>query len=112
MAAYPVLSECGCYSLMRLAENSRALIRIDAPSGGMTIPFLKDILRQAKLFVRPFQTDISIDEAKKFCSPQEVNILVIPYNKFNPEFCSCQSRRSFARSVMSTFPLSILETHC
>lgn len=72
MAAYPVLSECGGYSLMRLAENSRVLIRIDAPSGGRTIPFLQDILRQAKLFLRPLQVDISLEEAKKYCAPKEV----------------------------------------
>ena len=66
IAAYPVLSECGGYSLMRL-------VRIDAPSGGMTIPFLRDILRQAKLFLRPLQVDISFEEPKKFCSPKEVS---------------------------------------
>jgi len=63
--AYPVLIFCGGYTLMRLAENSRELVPIDCPDGGMTIPFLKDILQQAKLYVRPLQTDITAKEAKK-----------------------------------------------
>ena len=52
---------------MKLAENSRELVSIDGPDGGMTIPFLKDILRQAKLYVRPLQMDITVKEAKKLC---------------------------------------------
>ena len=68
---YPVLNTCGGYTLMRLAANSRGLIPIDGPDGGITVPFLKDILRQAKLFVRPLQTDVSIEEAKKLCATKE-----------------------------------------
>lgn len=68
---FPVLDSCGGYTLMRLGENSRGLVIIDGPGGGMTIPFLKDILRQAKLFVRPLQCDISVEEAEKFCVIKE-----------------------------------------
>lgn len=57
---------------MRLAENSRELVCIDGPHGGMTIPFLKDILRQAKLYVRPLQTDITVKEVKKLCITNEM----------------------------------------
>ena len=57
---------------MRLAENSRELVSIDGPDGGMTIPFLKDILRQAKLYVRPLQMDITVKEAKKLCTTSEM----------------------------------------
>ena len=70
--AYPVLIACGGYTLMRLAENSQELVSIDSPDGGMTIPFLKDIPRQAKLYVRPLQMDITVKEAKKLCTMSEM----------------------------------------
>lgn len=68
---FPVLDSCGGYTLMRLKESSRNLIPIDSPDRGMTIPFLKDILRQAKLFVCPLQCDISAEEAEKYCCTKE-----------------------------------------
>ena len=61
---------------MRLGENSRGLVPIDGPDGGITIPFLKDILRQAKLLIRPLQQDMSIEDAKKLCvQPDEVGVI-------------------------------------
>lgn len=70
---FPVLDSGGGYTLMRLKENSRELVPIDGPDGGMTVPFLKDILRQAKLFVRPLQSDITKEEAEKFCKSAGVS---------------------------------------
>ena len=43
---------------MRVSENSRSLVAIEGPTGGVDVPFLKDILRQAKLYVRPLQCDV------------------------------------------------------
>ena len=60
---------------MRLAENSWELVSIDDPDGGMTIPFLKDILHQAKHYVRSLQMDITVKEAKKLCTTSEM----VPY---------------------------------
>ena len=48
--SFPIL-ECGGHTLMRVSENSRDLVAIEGPDGGVTVPFLKDILRQAKLYV-------------------------------------------------------------
>lgn len=70
-SSFPVLESCGGYTLLRLGENSRELIPVDGPDSGMSIPFLKDILRQAKLFVRPLQSDISKEEAARLCSLKE-----------------------------------------
>ena len=64
ISAFPVLSECGGYSLMRVADNSRDLIAIDGCEGGANVSYLKDILRQAKLYVRPLQCDISEDRQR------------------------------------------------
>ena len=62
MDKYPVLESCGGYSLLRLAENSHKLLEIDGPDGGMSVPFLKDVLNQAKLYIRPLQNDILLTE--------------------------------------------------
>ena len=58
LEAFPILDDCGGYTLMRVAENSRNLIAIEGPDGGTTVTFLKDILRQAKLYLRPLQCDV------------------------------------------------------
>ena len=62
---FPILEECGGYTLMRVSENSRDLVAIEGPDGDVTIPFLKDILRQAKLYVRPLQCNIPEDRLKQ-----------------------------------------------
>ena len=49
---------------MRVSENSRDLVAIEGPDGGVTVTFLKDILRQAKLYIRPLQCDIPEDRLK------------------------------------------------
>lgn len=63
--AFPILDECGGYTLMRVADNSRELVAIEGPDGGVTVTFLKDILRQAKLYIRPLQCDVPEDKLKK-----------------------------------------------
>ena len=64
LEAFPILDECGGYTLMRVSENSRDLVGIEGPDGGVTVPFLKDILRQAKLYFRPLQCDIPGEKLK------------------------------------------------
>ncbi len=68
---FPVLDSCGGYTLLRLKENSRKLVAIDSPDCGITVPFLKDILRQAKLYICPLQCDVLTKEAEKFCSSDQ-----------------------------------------
>ena len=64
LEAFPILSECGGYTLMRVSDNSHDLVAIEGPDGGVTVPFLKDILRQAKLYVRPLQCDVPQEKLK------------------------------------------------
>ena len=59
--SFPVLVSSGGYTLMRLAENSHTIVEIEGPDSGLTVVFLKDILNQAKLYLRPLQKDI-LDE--------------------------------------------------
>ena len=69
------LDDCGGYTLLRLAANSTSLIEIKPPKGGMTVRYLKDIVKSAKLFVRPLQADI---ESEEYMFP-EVNIMPPTY---------------------------------
>ena len=57
---FPVLDSC------RLGENSRALVEIKGPDSGLTVRYLKDILNQAKLYIRPLQSDISEEDMKPY----------------------------------------------
>ena len=59
METFPQLNSCGGYTLCRLSDNSHSLIEIDYPAKGLSVPYLKDILNQAKLYIRPLQSDIS-----------------------------------------------------
>ena len=64
LAEYPQLEAAGGYSLLRLSENSRELVEIETPGRGLTVPYLKDIVRQAKLYIRPLQCDLQITDVK------------------------------------------------
>ena len=60
--AFKQLEDCGGYTLLHLASNSTQLIEIESPKKGLTVTYLKDIVKSAKLFVRPLQIDIECDE--------------------------------------------------
>ena len=59
--AFTAPNDCGGYTLHRLSSNSTDLITIEPPRGGVTVRYLKDIVKSAKLFVRPLQADIHVD---------------------------------------------------
>ncbi len=83
MEAFPILDECGGYTLMRVAENSRDLVSIEGgPDGGICVLFLKEILRQAKLYVRPLQCDLPEDKLKSLNMQAKeviIDVIVIYY---------------------------------
>ena len=59
MVAFPALAEGGGYELMRTKQNnSRELCVIPPLSGGYTAEYLKAIVGQAKLYIRPIQKDL------------------------------------------------------
>ena len=64
---FPQLDTCGGYTLLRLNDNSHNLIEIEHPAKGMTVPYLKDILNQAKLYVRPLQRNIAEGDSYQVC---------------------------------------------
>ena len=72
MKEYPVLENSGGYTLLRLAENSHNLVEIEEPMDGLiTVEYLKDILKNATLYIRPLQCDIVYEDMKKYI-PAEV----------------------------------------
>ena len=52
---YPKLLLIRSYKLMRMSDVGRVLVNITVPEGGMTVSYLKDIVRQARLYVSPTQ---------------------------------------------------------
>lgn len=67
MKAYPVLENSGGYTILRLAENSYDLVEIEAPMDGLiTVEYLKDIVKNAILYIRPLQRDILYEDMKQY----------------------------------------------
>lgn len=70
METYPVLESCGGYTLLRLSENSHSMVEIEGPDGGVTVHFLKDVLNQAKMYIRPLQKDITIHDMRPYLNTE------------------------------------------
>ena len=66
MAAFPKLADGGGHELMRTKQNNnRELCVIPFLSGGYTAEYLKSIVGQAKVCIRPIQKDLSITPVNK-----------------------------------------------
>eukprot|EP00731_Ephydatia_muelleri_P036878 Em0344g1a len=55
--SFPQLSGCG-YEMLRTGTTRRKLVVIRTPPEGMTVPYLRDLVQQSKLFLRPTSEDI------------------------------------------------------
>ncbi len=61
VGAFPQLSNCSGYELLRTQpQNSRELFVIPSQSGGYTVQYLKSVVCQAKLYIRPIQKYLSL----------------------------------------------------
>lgn len=61
ISAYPKLINGGGYELMRTKQNTnRELCVIPPPSSGYTVEYIKSIVSQAKVYIRPIQKDLSL----------------------------------------------------
>ena len=58
--AFPQLSTRG-YKLLRTASKRKNLVVIKTPPDGMTVLYLRDLLQQSKLFLRPTLEDIQVN---------------------------------------------------
>ena len=64
MYAYPKLKDGGGYELLRTSDKTnRELSVIPSPPGGYTASFVKSIVLQAKVYVRPLQHNLSLEMA-------------------------------------------------
>ena len=75
-----MLDCCGGYTLLRLAENSHSMVEIEGPDCGMSVSYLKDILNQAKLYVRPLQKDLTEEDME----PYSINKVIREWSKCLP----------------------------
>ena len=67
---FPRLSEGGGYELLRVAESGqRNLCVIPSPSDGYSVSYLREVLRQAKVYIRPVQNDLSLDPRDNAADP-------------------------------------------
>ena len=60
--AFPQLKGIGGYELLR-ASSGRMLEVIPHPPDGYSANYLKDVVQQAKIYIRPIQTNIPLDVA-------------------------------------------------
>lgn len=60
--AFPKLANAGGYELLRtLPNNNQKLYVIPPKSGGYTVSYLKSIVANAKVFIRPLQQKLSLE---------------------------------------------------
>ena len=62
MDAFPKLKDAGGYELLRVVDRGRSLEVIPLPEDGYTVPYLKDVVQQAKIYIRPIQRDLSLTQ--------------------------------------------------
>lgn len=61
MEAYPKLTDGGRYEFLRTKVNTnRELCVVPPPAGGYTVEYLKNIVSQAKVYIRPIQRNLSL----------------------------------------------------
>ena len=53
MENFPKLKDAGGYELLRVGARNRCLEVIPIPPGGYTVEYLKDVVQQAKVYIRP-----------------------------------------------------------
>ena len=60
--AFPKLRDSGGYELLRTSDGHSKLLHVIPPlSGGYTAAYLKSIMAQSKVYLRPLQQDLSME---------------------------------------------------
>lgn len=57
---YPPLADCGGYTLLRCAGNSKNLLVVQPPPGGHSADTLAAAVGQSRVYIRPLQRDIPL----------------------------------------------------
>ena len=73
MHQFPKLSDGGGFKLLRINDRGGAKILevINAPDAGYNVLFLKAVVQQAKIYIRPLQKDLA-------CSPSIEEVHKLP----------------------------------
>ena len=67
MCQFPKLLDGGGFELLRINDRGagKMLEVISAPDSGYSVLFLKAVMQQAKIFIRPLQKDLSCSPSKE-----------------------------------------------
>ena len=60
LEAFPTLKDAGGYEHLR-ASNGRTLDVIPIPPGGYAVAYFKDVMQQAKIYIRLIQKCLSVE---------------------------------------------------
>ena len=77
LAAFPLLSDCGGYSLLRCVPNSRNLQLLQPPETGHNPVSLKEAVGQSRIYIRPLQKSIVLTQRKEII---EVSSYISKFN--------------------------------
>ena len=58
--AFPQLIGRGGFDILRPGEQSNTLMVVSPPPDGLTVPYLKDVVNQSKIYIRPSAEDIEV----------------------------------------------------
>ena len=58
--AFPQLIGRGGFDILRPGEQSKTLMVVSPPPDGLTVPYLKDVVNQSKIYIRPSAEDIEV----------------------------------------------------
>ena len=62
LRAFPKLVDGGGYELMRVGESGQRALHVIPPlPDGYSVTYLKEVVRQAKVYIRPLQKDLTLD---------------------------------------------------
>lgn len=60
---FPKLSKGGGYELLRAGDRGgKNLVEIDMPASGYSVEYLKAVVSSAKVYIRPLQEDLDLQE--------------------------------------------------
>ena len=61
---FPKLKGAGGFEYMRGENNKMRLVLLPLPPGGFTGKYLKDAIRQGRIYLRPIQSDLCIEKTE------------------------------------------------
>ena len=75
---FPKLSQAGGFELLRTPEGGgRQLDVIAAPESGYTVTYLRAVVHNAKIYIRPMQRDLGLEPVKEEVSVTDLYMLNI-----------------------------------